>query len=108
MAFGDSITDGHYSTIDENGRWPNWLALRIPQYAVINEGIGGNEILNDTPSSGVSALHRFGRDALDQLGVTDVIFLEGINDIGVGNTTGPYVSATQIEDGMLTLITEAC
>ena len=107
VAFGDSITDGHYSTIDENGRWPNWLALRIPQYAVINEGIGGNEILNDTPSSGVSALHRFGRDALDQLGVTDVIFLEGINDIGVGNTTGPYVSATQIEDGMLTLITEA-
>jgi lysophospholipase L1-like esterase len=107
VAFGDSITDGHFSTIDANGRWPNWLALRIPRYAVINEGIGGNEILNDTPSSGVSALHRFARDVLDQPGVTDVIFLEGINDIGVGNTTGPYVSATQIEAGMQTLINEA-
>jgi lysophospholipase L1-like esterase len=107
VAFGDSITDGHYSTIDANGRWPNWLALRIPRDAVINEGIGGNQILTDTPSSGVSALHRFGRDVLDQLGVTDVIFLEGINDIGVANTTGPYVSATQIEDGMMTIINEA-
>lgn len=107
VAFGDSITDGHFSTIDANGRWPNWLALRIPQYAVINEGIGGNRILTDTPSSGVSALHRFARDVLDQPGVTDVIFLEGINDIGVGNTTGPYVSAAQLEAGMLTLIGEA-
>ena len=107
VAFGDSITDGHYSTIDANGRWPNWLALRVPQYAVINEGIGGNRILTDTSSSGVSALNRFARDVLDQPGVTDVIFLEGINDIGVGNTTGPYVSAAQLEAGMLTLISEA-
>jgi hypothetical protein len=81
VAFGDSITDGHYSTIDGNGRWPDWLALRVPNFTVINEGIGGNRILTDTSSSGVSALNRLDRDMIDQLGVTDVIFLEGINDI---------------------------
>jgi lysophospholipase L1-like esterase len=109
VAFGDSITDGHYSTIDANGTWPDWLARRlVPQgYAVVNEGIGGNEILTDTASSGVSALHRFARDAVNQLGVTDIIFLEGINDIGTGNTTGPYVSVAQLEAGIEQLIGEA-
>ena len=107
VAFGDSITDGHYSTIDANGRWPNWLARRLPQYAVLDEGIGGNRLLTDAPPSGVSALHRFATDVLDQPGVSDVIVLLGINDIGVGNTTGPYVSASQIEDGYLTLIQQA-
>ena len=107
IAFGDSITDGHYSTIDANGRWPNWLALRVPRYAVLNEAIGGNRILTDTPSSGESALHRFNRDVLSQVGVTDVLFLEGINDIGVANTTGPYVSADQIIAGTQQIIGEA-
>jgi lysophospholipase L1-like esterase len=34
---------------------------------------------------GVSALQRFERDALDQAGVTHVVVLEGINDIGMSN-----------------------
>jgi lysophospholipase L1-like esterase len=107
VAFGDSITDGHYSTIDANARWPNWLALRVPEYAVLNEGIGGNRILTDTSSSGESALRRFNRDVLSQPHVTDVIFLEGINDIGAANTTGPYASADQIIAGMQQIISEA-
>jgi lysophospholipase L1-like esterase len=101
VAFGDSITDGHYSTIDGNGRWPDWLALRIPNYSVINEGIGGNKILTDTTSSGVSALNRLDRDMIDQLGVTDVIFLEGINDIDSDAT------ADQVIAGMEQIIAEA-
>ena len=36
---------------------------------------------------GASAQARFGRDALDQPGVRDVIVLEGINDIGL--SVGP-------------------
>jgi len=44
---------------------------------------------------------------LNQIGVSDVIFLEGINDIGVGNTTGPYVSVDQLTAGMKQIITEA-
>lgn len=100
VAFGDSIT---------NGTWPDWLARRVVPlgYAVLNEGIAGNEILTDLPYSGVSALHRFRRDAVDQLGVTDVIFSEGINDIGNGNTTGPLVTVAQLEAGIEQIIAEA-
>ncbi len=110
LAFGDSITDGHFSTIDANGRWPDWLARRISpgqQFSVLDEGIGGNRVLTDSPTAGESALHRFHRDMLNQIGVSDVIFLEGINDIGVGNTTGPYVSADQLAAGMKKIIAEA-
>ena len=48
--------------------------------AVLNAGIGGNRVL--TEGNGPSALARFDRDVLAQPGVTDVIVLEGINDIG--------------------------
>lgn len=95
VAFGDSITDGHYSTIDANGRWPDWLARRTADFSVVNEGIGGNRILTDTPSSGVSALNRLNRDMLDQLGVTDVIFLEGINDIDNDATASQVIAGMQ-------------
>jgi lysophospholipase L1-like esterase len=101
VAFGDSITDGAYSTLDADDTYPDWLARRVGNYAVLNEGIGGNEILADTPSGGESALHRFERDAVDQLGVTDVIFLDGVNDIGAGAT------ASQIIDAMSQLIAQA-
>lgn len=63
--------------------------------------------MTDSPTAGESALHRFHRDMLNQIGVSDVIFLEGINDIGVGNTTGPYVSADQLAAGMKKIIAEA-
>jgi lysophospholipase L1-like esterase len=103
VAFGDSITDGHYSTIDAHGTWPDWLSRRLPDASVLNEGIGGNRILTDTTGvAGESALHRFRRDALDQPGVTSIVFLEGINDIGAANATAP-----SLIDGMKTLIAEA-
>jgi lysophospholipase L1-like esterase len=50
------------------------------EFAVLNEGIGGNRILND--GAGVNALARLDRDVLAQPGVREVIVLEGINDIG--------------------------
>ncbi len=102
VAFGDSITDGHYSTIDGNGRWPDWLARRTSDYSVVNEGIGGNQILKDVPTAGVSALNRLNRDMIDQLGVTDVLFLEGINDIGSSDAT-----AAQVIAGMQQIISAA-
>ena len=101
VAFGDSITDGHYATIDRNGRWTDWLAHRNPKVSVINEGIGGNEILHDKPTGGESALNRIDRDIVNQLGVTDVILLEGINDIAGDATTG------QVIDGMKQIIDSA-
>ena len=83
VALGDSITDGSQSTLDANLRWPDLLARRLPKTAVLNAGIGGNRLLSEgTPESGINILARFDRDVLLQAGVTHVIVLEGINDIG--------------------------
>jgi lysophospholipase L1-like esterase len=84
VALGDSITDGTGSTRDTNSRWPNLLARALERkgmkMAVVNAGIAGNRLLSDgnTPS----ALARFDRDVLIPSGVTHVIVMEGINDIG--------------------------
>ncbi len=120
VAFGDSITDGANSQVGANDRWPNYLfrrlqaALGASAPSVIDEGISGNRVLNDSPCFGVSALARFDRDVLSQTGVKDVIMLEGINDIGFRQTpnTGcsvpnTNVSAAQIEQGYEQLITMA-
>jgi lysophospholipase L1-like esterase len=86
VAFGDSITDGVGAKQGEYGDWPDLLAKRLaetpgsPNLAVANEGIGGNRVWHD--GAGVSALARFDRDVLAQPGISDVIILEGINDIG--------------------------
>ncbi|HVT96544.1 MAG TPA: SGNH/GDSL hydrolase family protein [Acidobacteriaceae bacterium] len=91
VCLGDSITDGAHSTPSTNRRWPDILAARLqadPKTAhlfVLNEGIGGNRLLNDI--AGPNALARFNRDVLAQSGVKYVILLEGINDIG--HTTEP-------------------
>jgi lysophospholipase L1-like esterase len=86
-AFGDSITDGTRSTPDTNNRWPDHLARRLPaDFAVMNVGIAGNRVLNEGNfNAGINALARFDRDVLAQPGVTHVVVMEGINDIGAAN-----------------------
>jgi len=54
--------------------------------AVIDEGISGNRLLHET--EGPNALARFDRDVLAQPGVTHLIVLEGINDIGMPGYMG--------------------
>jgi len=121
VAFGDSITDGYQSLVGSNARWPNYLARRLDALlgnrapGVVDEGISGNRILNDSSCFGVSAEARFARDALSQPGVKVVIVLEGINDIGFAGEAdsgcyapnNPTVTAAQIEAGYLDLITMA-
>lgn len=86
VAFGDSITDGTFSTPDTNKRWPDILARRLAankktaHLGVLNLGIGGNRVLHDV--TGPSALARFDADVLAQSGVKYLIILESINDIG--------------------------
>lgn len=88
VTFGDSITEGCCSPefVDANVRYPDFLADRLttlPQarkMGVLNAGISGNRLLAD--GAGPSAMARFERDVLGQTGVTSVILLEGINDIG--------------------------
>jgi lysophospholipase L1-like esterase len=93
VTFGDSITDGHGSTTNGNDRWPDQLAERLHaapatrSVAVLNQGIGGNRLLND--GTGPNALARFDRDVLAQPGVRYVILLEGINDIGTLTRAAP-------------------
>ena len=86
VTLGDSITDGHGATTDENNRWPDVLAKRLQgnattrEVAVLNHGIGGNRILLD--GLGPNALARFDHDVIAQPAARYVIVLEGINDIG--------------------------
>ncbi|PTX60796.1 lysophospholipase L1-like esterase [Melghirimyces profundicolus] len=86
VTLGDSITDGAGSTPNANHRYPDFLAERLREEeirkSVMNAGISGNKIWRDDRVYGPSALHRLERDVLSQPGVTDVILLEGINDIG--------------------------
>jgi lysophospholipase L1-like esterase len=98
ICLGDSITDGAHSTPDMNRRWPDVLAARLQanpklaHFSVLNEGIGGNRLLNDL--AGPNTLARFDRDVLAQSGAKYVILLEGINDIG--HTAMPRVPADVI------------
>ncbi len=85
-AIGDSITDGLRSSLNRNRRWPDAFARRIAaagagQTAVLNLGISGNRLLNDSPCYGEALARRFDRDALGHAGVRAVILLIGINDI---------------------------
>ncbi len=82
VALGDSITDGNGSTPDADRRWPDILAERLAPHgiAVANAGISGGRLARD--GMGTSALARLEQDVLSQPGVSDVIVLLGINDIG--------------------------
>jgi lysophospholipase L1-like esterase len=93
VAFGDSLTDGDGSTPEADRNWPSDLIRRVQttadasKLAVVNEGIAGNRLLKDCflvklgcfATSGVT---RFDRDALALPGVTHIVLLEGINDLG--------------------------
>jgi lysophospholipase L1-like esterase len=114
-ALGDSITDGAASTPHTYNSWPDHFAARVAagHVAVVNHGISGNQILSD--GAGASALARFDRDVLSTPGLTHVIVLEGINDIGTGGfnfpgATGPVPperTAAQLIAGYRQLIARA-
>jgi lysophospholipase L1-like esterase len=110
VAFGDSITDGARSTANMNARWPDTLARRLAaqrggaRVAVLNAGISGNRVLGD--GAGISALARFDKDVLMQTGVTHVIVMEGINDIGLARAN-PSPSADDLIAGHRQLIARA-
>lgn len=89
VGFGDSLTDGVRSKPDLPHGWVDRLARRVvpiaPDTAFVTAGIGGNRVLRD--GWGPSALARADRDAFAVPGVTDIILLEGINDIGMSGQT---------------------
>ncbi len=126
VAFGSSLTDGDGSTSETNRRWPDVLAERLQRGAnqkaevgVLNEGIIGNRLLNDSPQQpgfeygaalGQAGLARFERDVLAQAGVKYVIVGLGINDILFPGSLTPLsesVSADSMISGYRQLIARA-
>jgi lysophospholipase L1-like esterase len=107
VAVGDSITDGEQRSprgeelgVDEDTRYPDFLARRLHDpvrgvsYSVLNQGIGGNQVLKDL--FGPSLQSRLDADVLSRPGVTDAILLEGINDLGFP----PGASADDVISGL--------
>ncbi|KUM74678.1 SGNH/GDSL hydrolase family protein [Streptomyces curacoi] len=108
--FGDSITDGFGSTPGANRRWSDALAERTGR-PVLNAGIGGNLLLNDSAWYGEKGVHRLRRDVLDQPGVDTLVVLLGLNDIGFSETDeqptyqpAPVVEAAELIVGHRELI----
>jgi lysophospholipase L1-like esterase len=99
-AFGDSITDGTHSTLNINDRWMNALSRRLhnaygSKISIVNEAIAGNRVVNPVvanSTAGPAAVDRLDRDVLGLSGLTHVIWLEGINDIGAGTTTDAIIA----------------
>lgn len=115
VTLGDSITDGVGSNPDLNNRWPNYLARRLlnddnaPDFAVVNAGLSGNRVLQEnSPRFGENLQLRFERDVLALSGVTHIVLMEGINDIGMGGMfPGEHVSADEIIAGYKQIIARA-
>src|SRR5947208_3037758 len=113
VAFGSSLTDGDGSTLDTNRRWPDVLAERLQKGAdgmtevgVLNQGIIGNRLLDDSPrrarspfgaALGQAGLARFKRDVLAQAGVGYVIVGLGINDIVFPGSLTPLTERMNAE-----------
>jgi lysophospholipase L1-like esterase len=84
---------------------------------VLNLGIIGNRLLNDSPSAtsfgrglGESVLARYERDVLNQSGVKFVVVAIGVNDIVFPGTFTPAIEAVtrqNIIDGYRQLISRA-
>jgi len=120
VALGDSITDGFQSQPGANTRWPDYLTRRLAAAngtdapGVLDEGISGNRILNDSVCFGPNLLSRLGRDVFSQPDVRAVVLLEGINDLGFSQTpnsgcTAPNteVTAAQLISAYKQIIAEA-
>lgn len=84
---GDSITDGYGTKPNTDTRWTDFLITRLQshptlkgKYAVLNHGIGGNNMLRNGLGPNVAA--RYDEDVLDQKGAKFLLLLEGVNDLG--------------------------
>lgn len=112
VAFGDSISDGTFSTMNGDDRWPDVLARRLRhQYGnkvvVLNAGIGGNQIAGPAEYSpikpfagGPSSSMRLERDVMQLSGVTSMIWLEGINDFSKNGMASTARVIAQMSDGV--------
>lgn len=112
VAFGDSITDGAWHTVDTDTSYPAWWArlwqgrqTAVP-VAVLNAGIGGNRLLD--AGVGPAGLQRLERDALALPGVIGLVVLIGINDLGARRPAGePPMDAERLIAGHTAVLQRA-
>jgi lysophospholipase L1-like esterase len=107
VAIGDSWIDGRCSTSENKvvrsdlyQRFIDVLATRLATgfpnepRAVVNKGIGGNRIIPGG-GNGPATLERLDRDVLERAGVTHVLYLQGMNDLGGGASVEQVTAAMQ-------------
>ena len=112
LNFGDSITDGTASTMNTDDRWPDVLSRRLHrqfghQVAVLNAGIGGNQIAGPREYSpqkalagGPSSEMRLDRDVISLSGVNLVVWLEGINDFSKNGNASVELVTSKLTEGV--------
>ena len=78
VCFGDSITDGRFSSVDKHERWPDFLFKKLKNekidIAINNQGLSGSHMTT-------IGFDRFENDVINQNGANYVIVLYGMNDI---------------------------
>lgn len=97
VLLGDSITDGFGVQPNTYLRWGDALFRRMQadaatrRMAVLNAGIGGNRLRLD--GIGPNILARLDRDVLTTPGVTHLIVVAGVNDLGTLTREAPATPA---------------
>ncbi|MEU7900587.1 GDSL-type esterase/lipase family protein [Nonomuraea sp. NPDC049152] len=117
VAFGDSLIDGVGIGQGADSRIVDQLAERLieagSRLGVVNAGIAGARLLNDSACFGDKAGARFRRDVLDRPGVKAVLIHLGANDLGYPQFPSPCtapstkVTVRQLIEGHQALIRAA-
>lgn len=119
-AIGDQMAAPN-EPVDQNARYTDFLARELntnnggngpTRATVINLGISGNQVTQTF--IGENAVGRFDTDVLTRTGVTHLVVLEGINDIGlpglltaIGIPT-PSISSAAIIASLQQIAAQAC
>jgi hypothetical protein len=79
VAFGDSIAEGSFTTINGNDRWLNVMSRKLHQQlgnkvSVVNAGIAGNMVVSSVATP--SAVDRVNRDVIQLAGASHVIWMQ--------------------------------
>jgi lysophospholipase L1-like esterase len=114
VALGDSITDAWVNSETGDRGWPGFLSRRLARarISVVDAGINSNRITVSGSYFAPSAVARLDRDVFSVPGITHLVVLEGINDIGMNGTVGwfgdvPIVKPEALIAGYRTIIARA-